>query len=138
MAYSALGPVSQAVFAQLQDATLAAALPGGWHDDVVQSATYPVGWYEVHARDYRGLGSGELVEVDLRTHIFSKDATMAAAQEANRLTIGRLKDQAVTVTGYAQGGLIFWDETIQFPDAELNGVKVHEIVSLFRIYLEVA
>lgn len=140
MAFSALSPVAEAVFGLLQDATLLAALPGRWHDDVPQAPTYPFGWIEVRERDVRGFGTGGLPEVELRTHIFSQRggtrAGIAEAQEANRLTIGVLKDQAVTVTGYAQCGRIFYDETILLPDEELNGVKVHELVSLFRVYVE--
>ena len=40
------------------------------------------------------------------------------------------------MSGYRQAGLIFYDETVLLPDEELNGVKVKELVSSFRIYVE--
>lgn len=140
MAFSALSPVADAVFGLLQDAALLAVLTGGWHNDLPQAPTYPCGWIEVRERDVRGFGTGGLPEVALRTHIFARRggtrAGIAEAQEANRLTIGVLRDQAVTVTGYTQCGQIFYDETILLSDEEVNGVKVHEVVSMFRVYVE--
>ena len=141
MPYSAASPVSVAVFALLQDATLLAALPGGWHDDVPQNPTYPFGWYEIAREDdsLRGFGAGGLPSIELRTHIFSKYGGLKEAQEANRLAIGVLKDAALgTVTGYQQAGHVFYDETVTLPDEDLNGVKVHEVVSFFRIFVEQA
>jgi hypothetical protein len=136
MAYAASSPVSAAVFGLLQAAAMVSALPGGWHDDVPQNPTYPFGWYEVRERDIRGFGTGGMPEVELRTHIFSTYGGLAEAQEANRVAIGLLKDQALTVDGYAQAGLVFYDETVPLPDQELNGQKVHELVSFYRVYVE--
>jgi hypothetical protein len=137
--FSAASAVSVAVFALLQDATLLAALPGGWHDDVPQQPTYPFGLYEIAGeRDERGLGTGGLPALELRTHIYSQFGGMAEAQAANRLTIAALKDAALTVVGYQQCGLVFYDETVLLRDELVNGVKVHELVSMFRIYVEEA
>lgn len=140
MPYSALTPVAEAVFQVLQDTTLLATLTGGWFNDVPQNPTYPFGWFEMHERDVRGFGTGGLPLITLRTHIFSQRgstlATLAEAKEANRLTIGVLKDLALTVSGYAMCGHIFYRESIQLPEEELNGVKVYELVSTFDLYVE--
>lgn len=138
MADLALEPVAEALFTLLQDDDLLEALPGGWHDDVPQQPTYPFGWYELRERDIRGLGTGGLPEIELRTHIFSEYAGLTEARTAARLTVAVLKDVALTVTGYSMCGHIFYDETIPLSDQELNGIKCHEIVSMFRIYVEEA
>jgi hypothetical protein len=140
MAYSALAPVAAAVFGVLQDATLLATLTGGWHNDVPQAPTYPFGWYELQERERRGFGTGSLPELELRTHVFSQRggslAGLAEAQEANRLTVAVLRDAGLTVTDYTQAGRVIWDETVVLADQEIHGVKVHEVVALFRIYME--
>lgn len=137
MANVAAEPVSEAVFALLQDAAVQAALPGGLHDDVPANPGFPFGWYEIASEiDRRGFGGGGLPELELRTHVFSLFAGKAEAQAANRLIVGVLKDAAIMVTGYRQCGTVFYDQTIPIPDGELDGVKVHEIVSFFRVYVE--
>ena len=47
-----------------------------------------------------------------------------------------LKDQALTVVGYTQAGRVFFDEIVALPYEAINGVKCHELVASFRIYLE--
>jgi hypothetical protein len=138
MPYSALGPLSIALTAILQDTTLQAATTGGWWEDIPQGDAFPYGWYEIgRDRSVRGFGTGEMSEIELRTHVFSAIGTMSEAQEIDRLVRSLLKDASLTVTGYRQAGQVFYDETVMLRDAELNGVKVHEVVSFFRIYLEV-
>lgn len=139
--YSALGPASAAIFALLKaDATLAAALTGGWQDSIAQGTLLPCGLYEVDERDVRGFGTGGMPEVDLRTHVFTQRGSttggLAQAKELNRLTVGVLKDAALTVAGYAHCGRVVYHESIPLPIEELNGVPVHEIVSTFTIWLE--
>lgn len=134
--YSAASPVSQAVFAvQQAHAALVAAAIGGIHDDVPQAPEYPFVWNEVlDESDVRGLGTGGIPLIEFRTHVFSQFGGRAEAQELNRLIIGALKDQPLAITGYEQAGTVFYDNTISLSDEEIAGVKVHEIVSNFRIY----
>ena len=134
--YSALGPVSAAVFEVLQDSQLQAQVTGGWHDDVPQNFTLPFGWYEVKERDVRGFGTGGMMEIDLRLHVFSEYGGMAQAQEGVRLAIRVFRDQGLNMVGWNMAGRIFFDETLPFADEELNGVKVHEVVALLRFYVE--
>lgn len=139
MAYLSLDPVSAAVYTALNVSALTDLVPGGISDAPGQGGTsYPLIWYEVSERDVRGLGTGGLPEISLRVHTFSEYGGLIEAQQVNQKVIQLLRDQALTITGYSQCGLVFYDETVLLADEELNGVKVHEIVSLFRIYAQEA
>jgi hypothetical protein len=129
---SALSPVSAAVYALLQ--SLAAPVT----ENVPQTPTFPFVWYELQERDLRGFGGGGLPEVQLRTHVFSTATSLKEGQDLNAQVVGRLKDAALQVSNYTQCGLVFYDDSIPLADQELNGLKVHEIVSSFRIYVEEA
>lgn len=136
MAYLALGPVSVGVYTALNVAGLTALATGGISDDTAQATSLPFVWYEVSERDVRGLGTGGLPEVELRVHAFSSYQGMKEAQSINQKVIQLLRDQSITVSGYTQAGKVFYDETVALPNEMLNGVKVHELVSFFRIYVE--
>jgi hypothetical protein len=136
MAYLSLSPVSVGVYAALNVAGLTALVQTRIYDDVPQAPTYPFVWYEVSERDVRGFGTGGLPEVELRVHTFSKYAGMKEAQAINQKVIELLRDQLVTVSGYTQAGRVFYDETLTFADELINGEKVQELVSQFRIYVE--
>lgn len=136
MAFLALGPVSVAVFGLLNVAALTSLAPGGVTDDPQQGITFPFVWYEVSEREQRGFGTRGLPEVELRVHVFSTYEGMKEAQTITAKVIELLRDQALTVTGYTHCGHVFYDETVLLPNEELNGVKVREIVSMFRIYVE--
>lgn len=136
MAYLSLSPVSVALYSALNVAGMTALATGGIYDDVPQAVTFPFVFYEVQERDVRGFGTGGLPEVTLRVHAFSQSTTMAAAQSIIAKAIELLRDQALTVTGYTQAGRVFYDETVPLSDQIVNGVKCHELVASFRIYLE--
>jgi hypothetical protein len=129
---SALNPAAAAVYAALQSMSVA----GGVQDAVPQTPTLPFVWYELQERDGRGLGTGFLPELELRVHVFSAVGTRREAQSLVDQVIDRLKDATLQIEGYRQCGLVFYDDTIPLLDEELNGVKVHELVSQFRIYAE--
>lgn len=133
----ALGPVSEAIYAVLDgDAPLAALVSGRIYDDVTQASVFPFLWYEVRERETRGFGTGGLPEVELRVHAFSTYAGQKESQAILDRVITLLKDQPLVMAGYEQAGRIFYDETVNFPDEEVNGVKARETVSLFRIYAD--
>ncbi len=134
---TAASPVSEAIFALLQDSTLQTAVGGRVYDDLPEDVPRPCVLYEVLTEtDIRGLGTGGLPEIDLRTHVFSDIGSLSEAQALNKQIVALLKDAAITVTGYAQCGLIVYHETVLLRDQELNGVKVHELVSTFTIWVE--
>jgi hypothetical protein len=137
VAYLALSPVTVAVYTALNVAGLTALATGGIYDDVPQAPSFPFVWYEVReARDLRGFGTGGLPEVELRVHVFSTYEGAAQVQSLTAKVVELLKDVALTVTGYAQCGRVFYDATSEPFDELLNGQHVREQVSQFRIYVE--
>lgn len=136
--YSALSPVSAGVYTALNVAGLTALAPGGVHDDLPQNTAFPCVLFDVD--DYREGGFGtkpgvkQLSRIDLRVHVFSKFAGMSEAQSVMNKVLQLLAD-APTVSGYSSWA-IFHDETVNLGDQELAGVKVKELVALFRIYVE--
>jgi hypothetical protein len=136
---SALGPVAAALVELLQDSQLQALTPGGWHDDAPQAVQATYGWYELRARQERGMGTGTLPEIELRAHVFSRYEGLQEARAAIARLEEVLGDAALpAMSGFEQCGRIFWDETVSPLDEEINGVKVKELVAFFRIYLEAA
>lgn len=139
MPYLALAPVSDGIYATLNVAGLTALVGTRIYDDVPQGVAFPYVWYEVSERDQRGMGTGGFPEVELRVHVFHSQAIyrgMEGAQNIIAKVIELLRDQRLTVTGYNQAGRVFYDETLTLADQEINRVKVHELVALFRIYVE--
>jgi hypothetical protein len=137
MAYLALGPVSVGVYAKLNVSGLTALVSSRIYDDVPRNPTFPLVWYEVQeAQDLRGFGTGGLPEIELRVHVFSAYEGAKEAQSIGQKVIELLRDQALTVSGYTQAGLVFYDRTVLLADQAIEGVKVRELVAMFRIYVE--
>jgi len=136
MAYLALDAVSAAVYTLLNVASLTALATGGIADDTAQASAFPFVFYEVSERERRGLGTGGLPEVELRVHGYGRD--VQGLQVLIQKVVLLLKDQPLTVAGYNQCGKVFYDETLTFHDELINGVKVHELVAMFRIFVEEA
>lgn len=134
----ASSPVAEAIFAVLTlDATLDTLVTGGVHDDLPQDPTYPCLWYELLAEtDRRGLGTGSLPEIELRVHVYSLYPGRREGQAIVDRVIAVLKDAALTLTGWTQAGLVFYDTTTALAMDEMNGVKVQELVASFRVYVE--
>jgi len=138
--YSALSPVSAGVFAVLNVAALTALAPGGVGDDVAQGTGYPFVLVEVNEKALGGFGTkpglGMLPEIDLRVHVFSTYQGWSEAQAVMGKVIELLRDPP-TVTGYASWA-IFHDQTMALADEEIAGMKVKELVALFRLYVELS
>lgn len=140
--YSPIQPVSEALFAVFQDATLLALAIGGAQTDVPEDPTYPFLWFEVLEQDQRGgfgtkPGVGALPEIGLRLHAFDIANSVEGWVTCQRI-IARAKALVAdppTVSGYSSWA-IFHDETHPLPDQILNGVKVKELVSMHRLYVE--
>jgi hypothetical protein len=132
-----LGPVSVGVYTALNVSGLTALVSTRIYDDVPQAPTYPFVWYEAsEPRDVRGMGTGGLPEVELRVHVFSTYQGTSEGQAITKKVIELLKDQLLTVSGYAQAGRVFYDSTQVFADQLIQGVKVREFVAQFRVYVE--
>lgn len=134
MAHLALSPVAVAVYGKLNVAGMTALVSTRIYDDVPRAPTYPFVWIEVSERDVRGFGTGGLPEVTLRVHAFSTYQGEKEAQSIVQKAIELLRDQSLTITGYEHAGRVFYDETITLRDQAIEGVKVQEVVAIFRIY----
>lgn len=138
MAYLSLSPVSVGILTALNVAGLTALVGTRIYDDIPQAPVYPFVWYEVDETDVRGFGMVGLPEVEVRVHTFSTYEGMKEAQSITQKVIELLRDQHITVTGYQQAGRVFYDRTVSAQDELINGVKVREVVALFRVYVEEA
>lgn len=136
MAYLALSPVSAAVYAVLNVAAVTNLATGGVVDDIPQKPSFPLVFIEVLERDIRGFGGGGFPEVELRVHVYTQAEGMKDGQAITQQVIALLRDATLTVSGYTQAGKVFYDETVPLPNEQIHGVKVQELVSTFRIYVE--
>lgn len=140
-AYLSLSPVAAAIYGALNVAGLLALAPGGVYEDVKQGATFPYVFFEVGEEAQLGgfgtrPGLSQLPEIGLRVHVFSTAAGMKEAQ-AVMAKVHELLVTPPAVTGYSSWA-IFHDQTFAFPDELVGGVKVKELVSLYRLYVEEA
>ena len=134
----ALSPASVGIYALLNVASLTALATGGIYDTVPQGVTFPFVFYEVDERDVRGFGTSGLPEVAIRVHAYSTSEKMSVAQAMLAKAIELLKDKALTVSGYTMCGHVFYDQTVVLPTEMINGIACHELVALFRAYVEEA
>lgn len=142
MASSALQPVSAAIFALLNVASLKAAYPtgsgcvGGVTDNPT-GTTFPFLWYEVKGTDIGGLGRGpDLTQIELRLHVFSTWNGMLEAQRIMREAIRLLKYTTPMVSGYTMPEIGRPHDEIPLPFEEINGVKVRELVTIWDLFVE--
>lgn len=137
---SALQPVTDAVLMLLQsDAALVAAASGGVWSVVPENTPLPYVWYEVtRPTDARGFGTGALPQLDIRTHTYSVVGSLTEAQTINGRIVVVLADATLPIDAsrYGFAGWIFSDSELVLADEQLRGEPVHEVVSLFRVYVE--
>lgn len=144
MSALALDPVSAALYTRLNVSAVTSLATGGVSDDPAQGVTFPFVWFEVREEEARGFGTSGLPLVHIRVHVFSRygdSTTVGAPQQAQLVmqqVITRLKDHALSVSGYATCGHMFYDETVTLSDEVLNGITVCELVATFRLFLEEA
>jgi len=141
-----LTAVGDAVYALFQDATLTSLVPGGVQSDVPQDPSYPFLWFEIlQQANYGGLGTkpgkGSMPGLTLRLHVFQSEyGTMRDAQIVMARAIALLFDDTtpLVVDGYTvcSGQPLPEIETIPLPDEELNGLKVHELVTNVDLIVE--
>ncbi len=137
-----LSPVSQAIYAALNVASLLALAPGGANDVLPQNTAYPCVLFIVNeAQQLGGFGTkagsvGRLPEVDLRIHVFTQAGSMKSAQAVMAKVLELLADPPA-VTGYGSWAIL-WDDTQTIDDAVIAGVRVQEMVSNGRLFVEAA
>ena len=143
MADSALQPVAEAIFAQLNVASLKAAQPtgagcvGGVTDNPT-GTVYPVLWYElITGTDLTGLGRGpDLTQIELRLHVFSTWNGMTEARRIMREAIRLLKYTQPAVSSYSLVEIGRPHDEIALPFEEINGVKVRELVTIWDLFAD--
>jgi hypothetical protein len=144
MANSALQPVSQAVFKVLNVPALTAPPPVGAGgrkvtDDpsVDSSADFPFVWYELASEtNVSSLGRGPwLMEIAVNVHAFSTYAGQSEAQRIIETVIDLLRSSALPVVGWTPWYLPH-DRNVLLPFEQLSGIKVTELVTQFRLYVE--
>lgn len=143
--YSALSPVSAALYSALNVTSVTSLATGGVGDDIGQSVAFPFLLFTVTESTRGGFGTWpgrkQLPQVDVRLHAFSNyrggkdaqgivDAALAALFLAFDPTT-----PTVTVTGYATCSL-FHDSTSEPFDSLVAGQKVKEVVAQLRLYVE--
>jgi len=139
MAYSALSPVSAAIFGKLNVSSLKGVYPGtgagclgGIKEYIPQPNTYPMIFYELSESDQSGLGQGLSVKkIQLRLHAFSTALGQAENQRIMNQAIALLQFQEPTATGWRVPPIGRPNEVIPIEFAELNGVIVRELVAIF-------
>ena len=133
----ALGPVGEAIYAILQDATLQAAATGGVYGDVPEEPSYPFVWFELLGdEDIRGFGTGEIPEIELRVHANSLLQTASEAQNVCGYAEAVLRDATLTIDGYTQAGKVVYRNSVKLPNQTLFGVKTYEVVDIYTIWAE--
>ncbi len=137
--YSALGPVSAAVFAALNIAAITTLAPGGVNDVIPPGTPYPLVLFGVSdAAQMGGFGTkpgrGQFPEMRLRVHVFSQDTNLSTAQAIVEQVIAALADPPA-VSGYGSWA-IFHDQTVDLGDQVVANIVVHELVADFRLYVE--
>jgi hypothetical protein len=136
MAYLALDPVLAAVFSTLNVPALTALAPGGVVSEIPQTQAFPFVFVQVIEHPVPGFGVVGLPEISLRVHGYSVAATLMELHAIIAKAIELLRHQALTVSGYAMCGRVFYDDTVAIADSIINGVKCHELVAMFRLFVE--
>lgn len=142
--YTPIDVVAEAIYGLLSsDATLLALAVGGVFTDVPPSPSFPFLWIEVlESQQLGGFGTkpgqGALPEIEIRLHVFSEYQGMGELAKIVRQAMALLYvDNAIVVTGYKVCGTVpFHDGAIPLNDELLSGIKVKELVSRHRLYIE--
>lgn len=139
--YSALGPVTDAVYAALNVAGMTALVGARIYTDVPQAVSFPFVWFEVQETFHGGLGTrpgsaGAAWEMPFRVHVFS---TYAGWKEAQPILAKAVELLAVPLSPVGLSmHAVFHDDAVPLPDEIVNGVKCRELVQNGRFYVEAA
>jgi len=139
VSFSALAPVSAALYGALNVAALTALAPGGVCDDVAQNTGFPFVLLEVTETPRPAFGTqpgiaGATSTIDLRVHVYSQYQGLQEAQ-AILAKVVELLEAPVLVTGFNSWAL-FFDGAIPVGDELVAGVKCKELVGNFRLEIE--
>lgn len=134
MAYSALDPLSDGLFAKLNVTSLKTGLgvTVAIVDAVKQPAVFPFLLYVLKEKDISGLGSGPSVkQMQLRLHVFSQAMTMKEAHRIMAVAIGLLQFVSPTATGWQIPAVGRPSDVVELGDSMINGIACRELVSIW-------
>jgi len=142
--YAAPAPVSAAVFAVLNVASLLAIAPGGVHNVIPQPTIYPLVFFEVsNAKQLGGFGSspghGDVPECELRIHALSEQQNVSEAQAILALCINLLYvPGTLAVAGYTvcAGQPMTGLQLLNLGDQLIAGVVCHEEVAMLTLVVQ--
>lgn len=129
--------VTEAIFGLLQDATLQTALGGRLYDDLPEDVARPCCLIEIfNEENIRGMGTTGPRKLEVRTHVFSDLGSLSEARSIDSQIVSLMDNSVLSVTGFTTCGATWQHETIVLPKQELNGIGVHEVVSIFTAWVE--
>lgn len=138
MTLTAASPLTEQIYARLQDASLQAATNGRISDSPPQDVALPFVWIEIFDEtDDRGFGNGPaLPQVTLRTHVFTQTDQLRIGQGINTQVVALLKDATLSSTGFKPAGTIVYRSTFTAPNEAISGQMCHEVISEFTVWQE--
>lgn len=142
--YSAVAPVSLAVYTALNVPALTTSAPGGVGAVIPQGNVRPYVYFEVSNPIQRGgfgtwPGHGDLAELELRIHAISDQPNVSECQALLALAVGLIyQPGALTVAGYTVcANQPMTDvQLLNLGDQVIANVVVHEEVAILRLLVE--
>ena len=143
LTYSAISPVSAAVYTALNVAALTDLAPGGVGDVIPQGNVRPYVFFEVsNPAQHGGFGTypghGDVPELEVRIHAISDQPNVSEAQGLVAMAIGLLFEATLVVNGYQ----VCSDkpmpdiQIVNLGDQVIANVVVHEEVAIVRLIVE--
>jgi hypothetical protein len=138
--YSALSPVSAALFTVLNVTSMTTLATGGVGDDVSQRSGFPFLLFRVSERTIPTLGTrpgnGRMSQCEVRLHAYASGESWKVAQDILAKAI-ELLATAPTVSGFSSPA-IFHDDSMPIEDVEIAGEKVKELFHRCTLIVEEA
>lgn len=141
--YSALSPVSAAIYTALNVNALLTLVPGGVHDVVPQGNVRPYVYFEVsNPIQHGGFGTwpghGDMPELEIRVHAISDQENVSECQTIVAAAIGLLFETPLVVDGYVvcSDKPLTDIQILNLGDQVIANVVVHEEVAIVRLIVE--
>jgi hypothetical protein len=138
--YSALSPVSAAIYTALNVAALLALVPGGVNDVVPQGATRPYLYFELSNPTQLGgfgtyPGHGDVPELELKLHGISDQENVSQCQAIVAKAIESLFTTSVSVAGYTVCSALPMPDVqiLNLGDQVIANIVVHEEVAIVTL-----
>lgn len=141
--YSAISPVSAAIYTALNVAALTDLAPGGVGDVIPQGNVRPYVYFEVSNPTQLGgfgtyPGHGDVPELEVRVHAISDQPNVSECQALLAIAIGLLFETVLSVSGYrvCSNKPMSDIQILNLGDQVIANVVVHEEVAIIRLIVE--